>query len=108
MATEILHSFADLARVLGHDEVKVAKVSKLISFETIKTKCGRKAAIIWAFLQDQESCKRYGPKGAILHDCESIQAATDYDASDVCDAVLRLIMNGHAKATANGKQVRAA
>ena len=55
--TAVLHSFAELAAVLGNDKMKA-----------IEDKCGRKAAIIWAFLQDQEACKRYGPKGAILHE----------------------------------------
>lgn len=108
MATAILHSFAELAAVLGNDKVKAKKVSSLASFTNIEDRCGRKAAVIWAFMQDQESCKRYGPKGAILHDVESICKATNYEASSVVNAVVSLVVNGYAKATANGKQVRAA
>lgn len=108
MATQVLHSFAELAKVLGHDEVKARKVSKLATFTNIEDRCGRNAAVIWAFLQDQEACKRYGPKGAILHDAESITLATGYEQASVVNAVVSLIINGFAKATANGQQVRAA
>lgn len=116
MATQVLHSFAELAQVLGTkvngkvvpNKVKAEKVSKLATFESVKEKCGRKASIIWAFLQDQESCKRYGPKGYIIHDCDSIAIATDYNIDDVRDACIKLVMNGHARLCANGTQIKAA
>lgn len=107
-AVAILHSFAELAVALGNDNVKAKKVSKLATFVNIEDRCGRKAAVVWAFLQDQESCKRYGPKGAILHDAASISEATHYDTASVVNAVVSLVVNGFAKVTANGQQVRAA
>lgn len=104
--TQVLHSFADLAAVLGN--VKAKKVVELASFANIEDKCGRNAAIIWAFLQDQEACKHYGPKGAILHDANSIVAVTGYDEDTTFNAVITLVTHGYAKLTANGQQVRAA
>lgn len=104
---QVLRSFADLAKVMGC-KVKAEKIVNEASFINIEERCGRKAAIIWAFLQDQEACKRYGPAGAILHDSKSLQEATGFEEATVFGSVIALCRNGYAKLATNGLQVRAA
>ena len=111
-ATQTFTSFADLAasdlaKTLGC-KAKAEKMEAETAFQAVLDKLGRKAAVVWAFLQDQEACKRYGPAGAILHDADSIGKATGYDESTVFGAVIALVRNGWAKFTPNGRYVRAA
>ena len=103
----VLHSFADLAKVMGCKK-KAKKVVEMATFQNIETKCGRKAAVIWAFLNDQEACKRYGAKGEILHDLEQLKAVTGYEESTIIGSAISLARNGFAKFTQNGQYMRAA
>lgn len=108
MAATVLHSFADLAKVFKGDEVKAKKVVELTSFTNIEATCGRKAAIIWAFMQDQEACKRYGAKGEILHDMGQLKIVTGFDEQAIFASVMNLIKNGHARLSPNGQYIKAA
>ena len=103
----ILHSFADLAKVMGC-KVKAKKVVELTNFQNIEEKCGRKAACIWAYLQDQETTKKCGPKGAIIHNMDTLRTVTGYDDSVIFGSVIALVRNGYARLTANGQAVKAA
>ena len=103
----LLHSFAELAKVLGC-KIKAEKVSKLATYANVEKACGRKAATIWAFLNDQEACKRYGPKGAILHDMGQLATVTGYEQPAVAHSVISLVTNGFARITTCGTMVKAA
>lgn len=110
MAT--FYSFSDLAK---HYNVKptpqVAKATgqkgKAASL-VVAEKCGKKAAILFEFLQGQEAGKPSGPKGAILLTLESLVAATGYDADTVFRTCMALVRNGFAHFTTNGQYLRAA
>jgi hypothetical protein len=90
-------SFGELAKVLGGSQEKARKVWFRPSFQAIADRIDRQAAVIWAFMQDQESCGRYGPKGAIVHTPQSIAAATGVELETVIGSVLKLIAAGHAR-----------
>jgi hypothetical protein len=112
-ATQTFTSFAALAasplvKAMGGNEVKAAKAEAETLFQSIKEKHGLPAAVIHAFLNDQEACKRYGNAGAILHDAASIAAATGYSEETIFGAVVALVRNGHARLSANGRYIKAA
>jgi hypothetical protein len=105
---EVLHSFTELAKVFKGNEVKAKKVVALATYNTILDKCGSKAATIWGFMQEREACRKYGPKGFIMHDLDSLMLVTGYDQGQVIGAVVALIRNGFARPTVNGNQIKAA
>lgn len=109
MATTTFRSFAELAAALELPSAKSkgnVKVS-VSTFETVKGQCGRKAALVWAFLQEQEYRARYGLEGQILHTLEDLQGASGYDAGVVVAACVLLVRKGWARFTTDGKHVRA-
>lgn len=108
MAAVVVHSFAELAKVFKGDTVKVKQVAELATYATVEEKCGRKAAAIWAFMQDQEACKRYGAKGEILHDMTQLKAVTGFEDNVIFGSVIALVNHGFARLTPNGQYVRAA
>jgi hypothetical protein len=108
MAATVLHSFAELAKVLGGNKVKAKKVVELATFTNVLEKCGRKASVIWAFLQEQEACKRYGAKGEILHNLNQLKVVTEYEDGVIVRSVMALVRYGFARMTPNGEYVRAA
>ena len=114
----LLNSFADLAKAFEgklpttpaqKKEIagRVKKVTETVSFVNIMAKLGKKAAMIWAFLNDQEACKRYGAKGEIQHDAKQLAIVfPDWDAQQIQSAVIALTLNGYARA--NERYVMAA
>ena len=106
MATTILRSFKELAKVLGCSK-KAEVVENLSIFQVISQKCGHKSAVIWAFLQDQEACKRYGAKGEIFADVPTLANVTGWSESSCRNATMSLILAGYAR-PAGTTQVRAA
>lgn len=107
MATQVLNSFAELAKVFRVSETPVVakrKARKLINdspFLTVDTLCGRKAAIIWAWLQEREARPASGSNGAILNSPEEIAYATGYTVDTVKDSLVKLICHGYARFSNN-------
>jgi hypothetical protein len=107
MATKVLTSFAELAKIFQASDSPVVakqKARKLINdspFLTVDTLCGRKAAIIWAFLQEREYRAVYGASGAILNSPEEIAIATGYEVDKVKDCLVKLICHGYARYSNN-------
>ncbi len=108
MAATVLHSFADLAKVFKGDTVKAKKVVELATFVNVEEKCGRKAAVLWAFMQDQEACKRYGAKGEILHDMTQLRNVSGFEEQAIFASVVNLVKHGFARLSPNGQYVKAA
>lgn len=91
-----LTSFAELAKVFG-SPVKAKTVSKKASFLGIESACGRKAAILWACLQDQEATKASGRKGEILHSPDTLAVRTGYTQDEIINSLILLIKAEHAR-----------
>ncbi len=105
--SQVFTSFAELARVFG-SEVKAKEKMAHGSYLTVETECGHKAAVIWAVLQDRESCRNYGENGKLILTPAEIAGITGYTESSVIGCLLSLVRRGHARPTTDGKAVKAA
>jgi hypothetical protein len=99
---KVITSFAELAKVMGKSKPEEMKVSQS-AFDQVEAKCGRKAAIIFAYLNEQESCKRYGKAGQIIHTPQEIAEALGMDEGAAIGYLVALIRNGFAKITPDQK-----
>lgn len=104
---QVFTSFTELARVFG-SEVKAKEKLAHGSYITVQDQCGNKAAVIWAVLQDRESCKVYGDNGKLLLTPAELAGITGYAVSSVIGCLLSLIRNGHARPSSCGSKVKAA
>ena len=96
-----LTSFAELAKVFGCKE-KAQKIIAKTPYLAVERDCGRKAAVVWAFMQDQEACKQSGPLGTIHHTPDFISARTGMPLDTVAEALIRLMVAGHVRPSPNG------
>lgn len=97
----VLRSFAELAKAFGCEKKAEAVVSDK-PYQSVERKCGRIAAIVWAMLNDRESCKRYGPNGSIYNRPEDIAEATGIPVEECETASIKLICNGYARYSSAG------
>lgn len=101
-------SFAELAKVMGKKVKVKPEPIKINTFLHVQTKCGEHAAQIWAWMNEQEACKRYGVNGQIIHSPEDIAKILNLEKSTVVSSLITLMRNGFAKPTKDGRKVRAA
>lgn len=103
-----MKSFQELAQVFGGDEAKMGQATALASWDAVVEKAGQKAAALWAFLTDQEACKRSGPRGWIVHDLSTLKEATGWPDAEILAAVMKLVNSGFARLTDRGQKVKPA
>lgn len=103
-----MKSFQELAQVFKGDETKMGQATALASWAAVVQKTGQKAAALWAFLTDQEACKRYGPGGWIVHDLTTLRDATGWKDDEIFTSVMKLALAGFVRLTDNGQKVKPA
>lgn len=101
-------SFAGLAKHFGMAKAEIKK--KEAAFLQVEARCGRRAAIVWAVLQDREATKSYGKRGRIVSRSSDIAEAVGYTTKETEKFLTDLILAGHARYTENeaGPIVKAA
>ena len=111
-----LNSFSELAQVFGTKQAVAVKEKKkkhkaiipIATFANVEMKCGLASAQLWKWLQEQESCKKYGPKGSIMHSLADLKAISTYSETEIAECVVALIANGFARPSTDGNHVKAA